>query len=369
LFSQCIDFTNDGKTAFVGVNKKLLVLQVDGSGVATDTRVLPGDIKDVKVNEFCGSTLAVCALKNGDLTMYDLSFPNEKGLLYSLECGSSCLHAAVSDEIMVVGGADGKITIVPHPLALPPKFVNVEWEAMFRHRPHLLLQPCCFDDDADSGGGEDQEVRSWSSLGSDLGSDMVHGDIQKAGRDIQKAGRNMSKGMSKLRRKMTQDVSALRAKVSPENVPRSPSWSNSAVCITTPLHLMDHAVFNSLLDVLPPINTVALRPKNCRDSLLDHIFNNREHEKCMIVAKVYPIERADNDCGVSFANWLVDMIGVYDDVIALAIETGVVAAPGALPKEKEKQRRVLPHELYLVSTFLFSFLSVLFPCCFPLVVF
>jgi hypothetical protein len=111
LFSQCIDFTNDGKIALVGVNKKLLVLQVDGSGVATDTRVLPGDIKDVKVNEFCGSTLAVCALKNGDLTMYDLSFPNEKGLLYSLECGSSCLHAAVSDEIMVVGGADGKITI------------------------------------------------------------------------------------------------------------------------------------------------------------------------------------------------------------------------------------------------------------------
>ena len=92
---------------------------------------------------------------------------------------------------------------------------------------------------------------------------------------------------------------------------------------------------------------------------LDHIFNNREHEKCMIVAKVYPIERADNAAGIAFADWLVRMTGVYDDVIALAIETGVVASPGALPKEKEFQRRALPRELYQVS----------FPFCACLLVF
>ena len=66
----------------------------------------------------------------------------------------------------------------------------------------------------------------------------------------------------------------------------------------------------------------------------------------MIIAKIYPIERADNKAGEKFADWLVRLCGVYDDVIALAIMTGVVAAPGALPREKDKLRRVLPSELY-----------------------
>jgi len=66
----------------------------------------------------------------------------------------------------------------------------------------------------------------------------------------------------------------------------------------------------------------------------------------MIIAKVFPIERADNEAGMAFADWLVRLCRVYDDVIALAIETGVVAAPGALPIEAGKLRRVLPKEMY-----------------------
>ena len=92
----------------------------------------------------------------------------------------------------------------------------------------------------------------------------------------------------------------------------------------TPLHVMGHEEISQLMDVLPPITSVALRAPGCKLSLIEHVFKNREHEKCMIIAKIYPIERADNIAGEKFAHWLVDMSGEYDDVIALAIETGVV---------------------------------------------
>ena len=65
----------------------------------------------------------------------------------------------------------------------------------------------------------------------------------------------------------------------------------------------------------------------------------------MIIARMYPIERADNIGGEKFAEWLVKMSGVYDDVIALAIETGVVPALGALPDDN--RRRCCPKQTYM----------------------
>ncbi len=296
------------------MTKKLLILATDGTGEPSYVRDLPAVIKDVAVPPHY--TLAACALKSGDLMVLDLKSRDETAdlvfRLHAPKAGVSCDVVSCSDDIMVLGSSDGRITIVPNPLLHPPKYVEVDWIGLFRDRPYLLLQPCCIDDTDDTDDA--------------LNSEEVSGGRRK----------------SKLKRWNTSITSGLLG-----DKGGGGGGEGSGFPVTTPLHIMGHASVQKLLDVLPPCHTTALCAMGCRQSLLNHIFDNREHEKCMIIAKVYPIEMADNESGIAFAKWLVRLSGIYDDVIALAITTGVVPALGALPTEPGQQRRALPKEMYL----------------------
>ena len=272
---------------------------------------LPSVVKDVKFNENRNTMLAVCALKSGSTVMLDLSEKDRSSdLLFEMHgCGAETKAVICSDTMLAVGSVDGRISLVPHPLVHLPKFVECDWIAMFRHRPHLLLQPCCIDDSIVEDDNSVDDESSSSSWG-----------LNRKAKDLHKS---MKKQLNSSLNMLGSDSSKNSNTLNPAN----------PFNVTTPLHLMPHASMRKLIDVLPPCHTTAICSNGIRVSLLDHIFNNREHEKCMIIAKVYPIERADNKCGEAFADWLVRLCNVYDDVIALAIETGVVDAPGALPKE------------------------------------
>ena len=331
---QCIDFSKDGKTAVIGVTKKLLVVPVDGTGEPSKTRDLPSVINSVVIHEskHSGTMMAVCGLKSAETLVLDMSVSDPEDIVYELHAvgdhhSVEIIAVVCNENKIVVGNSNGKITIVPHPLVHTPRFVEVEWLGLFRLRPHLLLQHCCIDyaedgDDADEGGGKEGTGMMSSITGGITGAFVsIENSIEES---LEEVGSALSKKSS------TGEVCDLHGDMK----------------TITPLHLMDHNSFRKLMDVLPPCHSVALCPRGCRQSLLDCIFNNREHEKCMTIAKIYPIERADNEAGEKFADWLVRLCGVYDDVIALAIMTGVVVAPGALPREKDKLRRVLPSELY-----------------------
>ena len=315
------------------MTKKLLVVPVDGTGEPSKTRDLPSVINSVVIHEskHSGTMMAVCGLKSAETLVLDMSVADPEDIVYELHATgdhhSVEVTAVVCNENkIVIGNSNGKITIVPHPMVHTPRFVEVEWLGLFRRRPHLLLQHCCIDyaEDGDDGGSSTEDGGGMMS--------SITGGITGA--------------LASIENSIEESLEEVGSALSGKSSTNEGFDLHGDMKTITPLHLMDHNSFRKLMDVLPPCHSVALCPRGCRQSLLDYIYNNREHEKCMIIAKIYPIERADNKAGEKFADWLVRLCGVYDDVIALAIMTGVVAAPGALPREKDKLRRVLPSELY-----------------------